>query len=60
MHDYSVSEEAGQKVDEDMDHLKEGWARLCEKIESDHRGQASGQVVEVVPRGKRCAINTVS
>ena len=24
MHDYSVSKEAGQKVDEDMDVLKEG------------------------------------
>ena len=52
-----MSEEAGQKVEENIDHLKEGWARLCEKLESDHR--ASGQVVEVVSRGKGCAINTV-
>ena len=34
MHDYGVSEEAGQKIDEDMDHLKEGWVRLCEKLEN--------------------------
>ena len=36
MHDYSVSEEAGQKVDEDINHLKEGWVRLCGLLESDH------------------------
>ena len=34
MHEYGVSEEAGQKIDEDMDHLKEGWVRLCEKLEN--------------------------
>ena len=45
MYDYGVSEEAGQKVDEDMDYL--GWARLCDKLESARRGRASGQVVEV-------------
>ena len=33
MHDYGVSEDAGQKIDEDMEHLKEGWVRLCEKLE---------------------------
>ena len=31
-----MSEEAGQKIDEDMDQLKEGWVRLCEKLESVH------------------------
>ena len=36
MHEYGVSEEAGQKIDEDMDQLKEGWVRLCEKLESVH------------------------
>ena len=34
MHEYSVSEEAGEKIDGDMDQLKEGWVRLCEKLES--------------------------
>ena len=36
MHEYGVSEEASQKIDEDMDQLKEGWVRLCEKLESVH------------------------
>ena len=34
MYEYGVSEEAGEKIDGDMDQLKEGWVRLCEKLES--------------------------
>ena len=41
MHDYGVSKEAGQKIDEDMDHLKEGWARLCEELESARPSRSS-------------------
>ena len=36
MHEYGVSEEVSQKIDEDMDQVKEGWVRLCEKLESVH------------------------
>ena len=51
MHEYGVSEEASQKIDEDMDQLKEGWVRLCEKLECPHRSQPDSRMVEGVPRG---------
>ena len=61
MHEYSVSEEADQRIDDKVDLLKQCLVHLCVNYvrECEHQGRASGQVVEVVSRGKGYTINTV-